>query len=254
MNIVASIQVRMGSSRYPGKVMHEVVGKPLLGHLVARLKQSKLLDGVIVATSFKAENNIIESYCHDNSIACFRGDEDDVLGRTLSSLKKMNADIGVEVFGDCPLIDPAIVDFIINEFLTDNSNPDFVGNDLKTTFPPGMDVEVFTVSALEDSDKRTSDQNIREHGTLFIRKNPNYYKIKNIEAPKNWFRPELELEVDTEEDIYVVSKIFEHFFLKNKEVFGLDDIIEFMDGKPDLKKMNAEVPRKWKEIRGEDSV
>lgn len=252
--IVASIQVRMGSSRYPGKVMYETAGKPLLGHLCSRLQKSRLLDDIIIATSVNPENDVIASYCKDNSIVCFRGDEDDVLERTLGALHKMNATIGVEVFGDCPLIDPVIVDMIIENFLNDTNDPDFVGNDLKTTFPPGMDVEVFKVSALADSANRIDDPAIREHGTLYIRQNPQIYKVKNIEAPKKWHRPNLELEVDTKEDIYVISKIIKHFHSIRNENFGIDDIIEFMDGNPDLKKMNAEVPRRWKEARGEANV
>jgi spore coat polysaccharide biosynthesis protein SpsF len=252
--IVASIQVRMGSSRYSGKVMYETAGRPLLGHLISRLQKSKLLDDIVVATSVNPENDTIESYCQKNAISCFRGDEDDVLGRTLGALHYMNAEIGVEVFGDCPLIDPVIVDMIIRDFLNDKNKPEFVGNDLKTTFPPGMDVEVFRVSALEDAAKRITDPSIREHGTLYIRQNPSLYKVKNIEAPEKWYRPELELEVDTEEDIYVVSKIFEYFRALNNENFGIDDIIEFMDGNPDLKKINAEVPRRWKKVRGDDNL
>jgi len=253
-HIVASVQVRMGSSRYPGKAMYEITGKPLLGHLVSRLRLSKLLDDIIVATSINTENDVIASYCKENSIACFRGDENDVLGRTLGALNYMNADIGVEIFGDCPLIDPKIVDFIIDKFLDDDDDPDFVGNDLKTTFPPGMDVEVFKVVALEDSSHRTDDLAIREHGTLYIRQNPLLYKVKNVEAPERWRRPELELEVDTEEDIYVVSKIFDHYDSRNNLNFGLDDIIKFMDSKPNLKKLNSAVPRRWKEARGEENV
>jgi len=244
----------MGSSRYPGKVMHKVAGKPLLFHLVSRLKKSRLLDGIIIATSVNPENDVIASYCKDNSIACFRGDEDDVLERTLGALRKMNARVGVEVFGDCPLIDPVIVDMIIEAFLNDENDLDFVGNDLKTTFPPGMDVEVFKVSALQEAADRVTDLAIREHGTLFIRQNPSIFKVKNIEAQGKWRRPELELEVDTEEDIYVVSKIFEYFHALNNENFGIDDIIEFMDGNPNIKKMNSEVPRRWKEARGEKNL
>jgi len=244
----------MGSLRYPGKVMHETAGKPLLGHLCSRLQKSRLLDDIIIATSVNPENDVIVSYCRENLIPCFRGDEDDVLERTLGALRKMNARVGVEVFGDCPLIDPVIVDMIIEEFLNDGNDLDFVGNDLKATFPPGMDVEVFKVSALEEAADRVTDSAIREHGTLFIRQNPSIFKLKNIEAPVKWHRPELELEVDSEEDIYVVSKIFEYFCALNNENFGIDDIIEFMDGNPDLKKMNSEVPRRWKEARGEENV
>ena len=241
----------MGSTRYPGKVMHEVVGKPLLGHLIDRVKKSKLLDDVVVATSLNKENDLIENYCIAHAIPVFRGDEDDVLGRTLGALNEMQATIGVEVFGDCPLIDPNIVDMIIKDFLEDDDNPDFVGNDLKTTFPPGMDVEVFRVSALKDSNFRTNDPSIREHGTLFIRKNPMIYKVKNIIAPKKWHRPELELEVDTKEDVEVISKIFEHFYDLDNKDFNLDQIIYFMDKNPRLMKLNQKIPRKWKKLRGE---
>ena len=250
--IVASIQVRMGSSRYPGKVMHEISGKPLLRHLVDRVRKSKLLDDIVVATSLNKENDIIVDYCIKHKIPFFRGDENDVLGRTLGALKEMKATIGVEVFGDCPLIDPKVVDMIIKLFLDDDSDPDFVGNDMKTTFPPGMDVEVFKVNALKDSDLRITDPSIREHGTLFIRQNPDIYKIKNIVAPPKWNRPELELEVDTPEDMVVITSILDFFEKKGIDNFDLNQIIAFMDDNPDIKNLNKNVPRRWKELRGEE--
>ena len=253
-HIVASIQVRMGSSRFPGKVMFDVAGKPLLGHLISRLRWANLLDDIVVATSTNPENDIIETFCKNGNISCFRGDENDVLGRTLGALQFMNATIGVEVFGDCPLIDPAVVDFIIEKFINDIDEPDFVSNDLKTTFPPGMEVEVFNVDALKDASKRTNDPVIREHGTLFIRQNQLIYKVVNVVAPKKWYRPELELEVDTEEDIYVVTKIFEYFSTKKNENFGIEEIIKFMDANTDIKNKNINVPRHWKVFRGENNV
>tara|TARA_X000000368_G_C23022156_1_gene708467 strand:- start:948 stop:1697 length:750 start_codon:yes stop_codon:yes gene_type:complete len=249
MKIVASIQVRMGSTRFPGKAMYEISSKPLLGYLISRLKKSKLLDDIVVATSTNKENDVIENYCKKNNISCYRGDEEDVLSRILESLEYMNATIGVEVFGDCPLIDPIVVDYIINEFLNDINDLDFVGNDLKTTFPPGMEVEVFKLSTLKDSNDRVNDKKIREHGTLFIRQNPNLYKIKNIVAPEKWNYPELELEVDTKEDIIVISEIFNYF--QNNDSFGIDDIIKFLINNPKINNINKNVPRRWKMIRGE---
>ncbi len=247
--IVASVQVRMGSSRLPGKVMHEIGGMPLLGILVERLKRSNTLDEIIIATSENEENDVIEDYCLEKNINVFRGSENDVLHRTLMALKKADASIGVEIFGDCPLIDFRIIDLIVNSFTNDKSNPDFVGNDLVTTFPPGMDVEVFKVSALEDSANRTNDPEYREHGTLFLRKHPKIYKIRNIEAPKKWNRPELELEVDTAEDMDVIRNIISHFDDLN---FSLDEIINFMDSNPDIKNHNTSVPRRWKKFREDD--
>ena len=249
MKIVASVQVRMGSSRFPGKVMYSVAGKPLLGHLLDRLALSKRLHAVVVATAESAENDPIESFCRERNVPCFRGSEDDVLDRTLKALQSMHATVGVEVFGDCPLIDPDIVDTLIDEFLEDPSDPDFVGNDLKTTYPPGMDVEVFKVSALVDADRRVRDFAIREHGTLFIRQNPSLYKVRNVRAPPAHHRPDLELEVDTAADIHVISNILTHF--AGRSNFSLDELIAYMDARPELRAMNATVPRKWKVFRKE---
>ena len=114
-----------------------------------------------------------------------------------------------------------------------------------------MDVEVFKVSSLKDANNNVSDLTTREHGTLFIRQNPEMYNILNIEAPTKWNRPELEIEVDTDEDIYVISKIIEHFNALNKIYFDIDDIIGFLDDNPNLKKINSNIPRKWKSLRGE---
>ena len=189
MKIIASVQVRMGSSRLPGKVMRSVLSRPLLGYLLDRLRLSKTLDGIVVATSTAVENDVIEEFCRKERVACFRGSETDVLDRTLQSLKSMAATVGVEVFGDGPLIDPVIIDQVVDYYVK-NEGYDYVGNDLKTTYPPGMEVEVFSTKALSDSSDRLprSDPK-REHGTLFIRQNPNIYKITNLEAPVRHHRP-----------------------------------------------------------------
>jgi spore coat polysaccharide biosynthesis protein SpsF (cytidylyltransferase family) len=183
MRVIASVAVRMGSSRLPGKAMREVSGTPLLGHLLDRLAFARRLDGVVVATSRRAENDVIAEYCRVRGTACFRGDEDDVLGRILGALSAENATIGVEVFGDGPLIDPAIVDRFVDLFVRSDGQLDFVGNDLTTTWPPGMEVEVFSVAALADAAGRCGDPAVREHGTLFVRQNPDLYRLRNIEAP-----------------------------------------------------------------------
>jgi len=247
MSVVATVQVRMGSSRLPGKVMREIAGKPLLGHLLDRLALSDRLDGVVVATSVRAENDAIERYCGSRGVACFRGDEDDVLGRMLGALRSLNAVVGVEVFGDCPLIDPAIVDQFVDLFTQADGALDFVGNDLTTTWPPGMEVEVFSVAALADADRRCADPAIREHGTLFIRQNPARYRLRNVEAPAQLRRPDIELEVDTAEDLAVLDQVLAHF--ADRRDVGLAELIAFMDAHPQIASANRDVPRRWKEFR-----
>lgn len=254
--IIAAVQVRMGSSRLPGKVLREIAGKPLLGHLLDRLALSRRLDGVVVATSVRPENQAIADYCAARGTPCFRGDEDDVLGRMLGALQSCGATIGVEVFGDCPLIDPALVDEMINRYLEAASavgsgdgggGYDFVGNDLSTTYPPGMEVEVFSVAALDDAGRRTADPAIREHGTLFIRQNPGLYRLLSVEAPPELHRPEVEIEVDTEEDLVVIGAVVERF--AGQPDVGLREILAFLDANPALRDVNAAVARRWKQFR-----
>lgn len=249
MTTIATVQVRMGSTRLPGKVLSTVEGKPLLGHLLDRLALCHRLDGVVVATSVRPENDAIEDYCRSRGAPCFRGDEDDVLGRMLGALRQAKADTGVVIFGDCPLIDPAIVDEMVGLYEKDGEAWDFLGNDLKTTYPPGMEVEVFRMSAFEDSHLRCQDPAIREHGTLFIRQNPGLYRVRNIEAPPQFHRPELELEVDTAEDMTVLEAVLEQF--AGQPRFGLAELIAFLDANPDIAARNRDVPRRWKEFRGE---
>ena len=247
MKIVASIQVRMGSSRLPGKVMMPILDKPVVGHLIDRLQICRKLDEVIVATSVDPANDVIEAYCRSRDVPCFRGSEDDVLLRTLEALEWRQADVGVEVFGDCPLIDPAIVDDIVSIYLDADEPYDFVGNDLKTTYPPGMDVEVFSVKALRHSSESIDDMSIREHGTLYIRQNPDIYRIINIEAPADITRPELEIEIDTAEDFEVIKSIIEYF--DGRPDVSVRELIKFMDDHPGISAQNRDVPRRWKEYR-----
>jgi spore coat polysaccharide biosynthesis protein SpsF (cytidylyltransferase family) len=248
MSIFATIQVRMGSTRLPGKVLTEVEGKPLLGHLLDRVLLAKSLDGVVVATSVRPENDAIENYCRSRGTPCFRGAEDDVLGRMLGALDLVQAETGVVIFGDCPLIDPAIIDEMVGLYQADGGL-DFLGNDLKTTYPPGMEVEVFKAAALKDADDRCPDPAIREHGTLFIRRNPQLYRIRNIEAPPHFHRPELELEVDTPEDMTVMQSVLDHF--AGNPAYGLGELIAYMEANPDVAARNRDVPRRWKEFRQE---
>ena len=221
--------------------------RPLLGFLIERLRLCRTIDEVVVATSIENENDVIEEFCANEGIACFRGSEEDVLKRTLGALESVSATIGVEVFGDCPLIDPLIVDDIVTKFL-DHARYDFIGNDLKTTYPPGMEVEVFSVAALQDSDDRVAASDpIREHGTLFIRQNPQLYKAINLEAEGKRRRPEVELEVDSREDLDVVTAIIQQF--DPRIDFSLDEVLRFLDDNPEIVEINRSVHRRWKEFR-----
>mgnify|MGYP001398269073 FL=1 len=236
----------MGSGRLPGKTMVDLDGRPLLWHLINRLRQTSGIDEISVATSILKENDVIEDFCKNEKLFCYRGSEEDVLTRTLESLEAHDADVGVIVYGDNPLVDPVVVDEVI-DFYKVNREYDWVGNDLLTTFPAGMEVEVFNVGALLDSSNRETDPSIREHGTLHIRQNPNTYSLWNVEAEGVRRRPDLHLGVDVGEDLEVVRMIMKHF--SNGAVFRLEDIIEYLDRNPQLPLRNRNVHRRWRKYR-----
>ena len=218
----------------------------MLQHLFDRLSLATAIDRVIIATSVRAENDVIAAYCDAHRIDCFRGEEHDVLGRTLGALHSADASTGIVVFGDGPLIDARLVDQLVAAYSAGEMY-DFVGNDLTTTYPPGMEVEVFSVAALSDANRACRDPAIREHGTLHIRTNPDRYRLLSVEAPPELRRPDLELEIDELEDLGVIEAVLSYF--KGKRDFSLSDIITFLNANPGIVSLNRDVPRRWRAYR-----
>jgi spore coat polysaccharide biosynthesis protein SpsF (cytidylyltransferase family) len=235
----------MGSSRLPGKVLIEVNGTPLLGHLLDRLSGCSSLDKLVVATTHLAEDDPIKQCCEGRNVACYRGSPPDVLERLTIAFTSHGADIGVTVYGDGPLIDPAIVDQAV-ELYQSYGTFDFVGNDLKTTYPGGMEVEVFSIESLQRADTMCNDFDVREHGTLFLRQHPEIFRIHNFEAQHPLRRPDLSLEVDAPEDLALIEQIMQHFI--NTASYSLSEIIEFVDAKK-IHELNKNIPRRWKKYR-----
>lgn len=162
-------QARIGSTRLPGKVLREVSGKSLLQIHLERLKQCKLVSEIIVATTTKNEDQIIFDKAFEWGFSAFRGSESDVLDRFYQAVKNKNADWIVRVTSDCPLIDPELVDKVI-EFVQ-TSNKDYGANIIVENYPDGQDIEVFKFSALEDAWKNAKLLSEREHVTPYIRNN-----------------------------------------------------------------------------------
>lgn len=214
--------------------------------MLDRVRRAKRLDGIVVAVPASPPNDVLASFCVSYGIPCFRGPEDDVLGRMLAALEAEHADIGVEVYGDGFLIDPAIIDSCVETFLATDAY-DFVGNDLVLTFPSGQFVEAFSVRTLKDSAARTSDPSIREHGTLYIRQHPELYRQKNIEATGTLRRPDIHLDIDTEHDLKMTEAIVDHFAPRND--FSIEDVIGFLDAHPDIRELNRHVYRRWRQYQ-----
>lgn len=249
MKIVGTIQARMGSLRFPGKVLKEIMGKPMLHYQIERIKQSILIDDVVIATSTSSLDDVIEDFAESNNIKYFRGSENDVLQRIVDTLKHFQVDIHVEFMGDNPIPDANLVDSIVGFYLKNKEQYDFVTNSLKTTYPPGFEVYVFPSEVLYQAEKDVTDPNLREHVGLHIYSKPDKFRIFNIEAHESIKKyADYHFEVDTEEDLEVIKAIIEHFYPENP-CFSMTQAIEFLEKHPELREKNANIPRRWKEFR-----
>lgn len=207
MQTLCIVQARMSSTRLPGKILKEIKGRPLLWYELERLRQSKQINKIVVATSDSPEDNATEKFCQENNINCFRGSLNDVLKRFADCTRVYpDYDTIIRVTGDCPLIDPKVVDKVISVF--EKEKVDYASNVLKETYPDGIDVEVFTKEALLESAEEAELGSEREHVTLYIRNNPKYKKA-NIENEKDLSK--FRLTVDNPEDFEVVSFLIENY-------------------------------------------
>jgi spore coat polysaccharide biosynthesis protein SpsF len=238
LKIVTIIQARLGSTRLPNKIMLSAAGKQLLLHMVERVQRSEYAGTIVVATTTDSEDDEIFELCRRHNIECFRGHPTDLLDRHYKAAKIYDSDIVVKIPSDCPLIDPKIIDRVIKYFLDNLNDFDFVSNLLPPTYPDGNDVEVTTFDALEYTFKNASLSYEREHTTPFIWTNPEIFRISNVkwEAVLNYSNTH-RWTLDYEDDYTFIRAIFEELYHKNKE-FGLNDILNLLDSKPHLKRIN----------------
>ena len=166
--IVASIEARMNSSRLPGKMAMPMAGEPVLGVLIDRLRLAAGLDHIVLATTDRADDDALEQIALDRGIEVHRGSEDDVLGRVRGALDQAKADVCVEITGDCPLVDPAIVSGLVREFLSTRGDHAYVANTTgpELGVPHGLDVQVFEADALRTIEQEANDAEAREHVSL----------------------------------------------------------------------------------------
>lgn len=239
--IVIIIQARMGSTRLPGKSMKELLGMPMLAFLLERLSLVKLADSIVVATSDKPEDDSIAALCEAKKIPCFRGSEEDVLSRYKGAAEKAHATAVVRISGDCPLMDPAIVDQIIQRYIDLAPEVDYVSNTLERTFPRGMDVELFSKSALDQAEEQSKKREEREHVTPYIYRHPELFHLHNVRASKD--HSSLRLTVDTPADFQLIHLICEALY-PTKPQFTLEDILKLFHKHPEWISINADIKQK----------
>jgi glutamate-1-semialdehyde 2,1-aminomutase len=204
--ILAIVQARMGSTRFPGKVMKEVGGKPLIEILLNRLSKSQKIDKIILATSINKQDDILAKCVTQLGYGVYRGSEDDVLDRYYQAVKPFQPEFVVRITGDCPLIDPVLVDAVIDKFL--ETQADYASNIDPPTYPDGLDTEVFKFNLLETSFYKAKSSLEREHVTTYIRNKKDYKKVSLVNekdlSSERWT-------VDEPEDYEVISQILKHF-------------------------------------------
>jgi spore coat polysaccharide biosynthesis protein SpsF len=231
----------MTSSRLPGKPMMEVCGYPILGHLVDRLKAVESIDVIVLATTTNHTDEVMADYASSIGIEVFRGDENDVMGRVVNAGKSVDADVIVEITGDCPIIDPEIIEQAIRIY--QENTYDYVGNQHVRSYPDGMDVQVFALDTLVKSELMTNEPLDREHVTLHIRNNPQIFSHLNIVAPPEQHWPDLGLTLDEQSDFNLLKVIIENFH-DNNPLFSCLDVVRFLRANQQLLDINSEVLRK----------
>jgi len=238
--ITAIIQARMNSYRLPGKVLKKVEGMTFLEHMIRRVKRANLLDKIIVATTDKSEDDAIAKISEKSHIEVFRGSENDVLDRYYQTACKFSAEHIVRLTGDCPLMDPEIVDRVIGFYLENPGKYDYVSNINPPTYPWGMDVEIFSFNALEKSQKDSQDPLDKEHVTSYIRQHGDVFRKENIFYVPNFSF--LRLTLDYPEDLSVITRIFQELYPRNKN-FNLGDILNLYGRKPEIFSANIHIKR-----------
>ena len=241
MKIGAIIQARMGSTRLPEKVMKKLQGKTVLEHVIERVKQSKLIDEMIIATTTNERDSMIEYESRRCGVKVFRGSEEDVLARYYYTAKANKLDVVVRITSDCPLIDSTVLDEIIDFY--QKNNYDIVsnaGSDLSNrTYPRGLDTEIFSFNLLENAFNHAKEKYQREHVTPFIYENSTnvfYYKNSVDYSKYRWT-------LDTDEDFELISEVYKHLY-HGVHDFYLSDIVKLFENMPELYDINAHVEQK----------
>ncbi len=245
MKVVATVEARMTSSRLPGKALAPILGRPALAHLLRRLQRAGGVDDIVVATTVHPVDEAIETLARHCGVRCYRGSEDDVMGRVVEAGASADADVLVEITGDCILLAPEVIDEALGIYR--RSGYDVVSNTWKLTYPQGVDVQVFAWSLLAEAAGQTTDSDHREHVSLYFYEHPERYRIYHLEAPSAFRAPEWRFQLDYPEDLQFITAVYEALYPTNPD-FTLQDIFTLLRQRPELRRLNAQM--KEKPIRG----
>lgn len=238
--IGAVVQARTGSSRLPNKVMRPVLGKPLLQYLIERLRASVRVERIVVATTREPEDDPVAALAAELRIGCTRGSVADVLARYNQAAREHGLDHIVRVCGDCPLIDPVVLDRVVGRYVDLLPDVDYVSNTLPPTYPDGLDVEVFSVEFLATMHRLSDKPYQREHVCTYMLENRHLFRCQNVEhgvtlAHHRWT-------VDNEEDFEMIRRIIEAL-APAKPLFLMEDVLAFLATYPEVAEGNRHIRR-----------
>lgn len=234
--ITAIIQARTGSKRLPNKVMLKLCDKPLIWHVFDRLKWSRKIEQMILATTTNIMDDALVKWAKENSILFYRGSENNVLSRYYNAARCFNASTIVRITSDDPFKDPEVIDMVLEKF--ENNNLDFAYNNKPPTFPEGLDTEVFSYESLIKAHNESVDSFEREHVTQYFYRHPELFKQMNISNKQDLSY--LRWTIDTQEDYIMACKVYNNLY-KDNQIFLWKDIIELIKNKPEIRKINSTV-------------
>lgn len=238
MNVIAIVQARTGSTRFPNKVFANLVGKPLIWHVINRLKYSTKIANIVLATTENQKDNKLEQWAVKEGIDFYRGSENNVLERFYYAAKCFSADIIVRITADDPFKDPQLIDLVIQKLIDENL--DFAYNNKPPTFPEGLDTEVFTFNSLESAYLNAKDDFEKEHVTQYLYRNISIFKQANFMNSTDYSY--LRWTIDNQLDYIMVKQIYENLYIE-KEIFYMNDILNFLKRNPKISQMNKSIKR-----------
>lgn len=234
MKTVGIIQARMGSTRLPGKILKPILGEPMLARMLERVKRAKKLDAIIVATTDKPEDDATAELVQKCGVPVFRGSEQDVLDRFYEAAKEEGADVVMRLTGDCPLMDPDVIDRVVAHFEEARGTVDYCGT--PRNYPEGLDTEIFTFAALEEAAREAKLPSEREHVTPYIKNHPERFRSE-VWREGNGDNSRMHWSVDTQTDFDFVTKIFEQLYPANPR-FNKDDVLALLAQHPEFLEIN----------------
>lgn len=216
--------------------MADICGQPALTRLLRRLRRCCTLDGIILATTEHPSDDVLEDWARSENLPCYRGSEEDVLGRVVKAQQEMNSELLVEITGDCILLDPEIVDLGVETFLANEC--DVVTNAEKLSFPMGFAVQVYRLADLEQVERTVRDAAVREHVSLFFYEHPERYRILHLLAPARWQARDCRFQLDYAEDLRFLTEIYSRLEPVFGDAFGLEEIMNVLRTEPSLAGFN----------------